>query len=640
MPLPNSTSSASLQPVAFIPLPLGSILPKGWLLRQCRIQADGLTGHLEEFWPDLGPDNMWLGGSREGWERGPYYLDGLVPLAHLLGDERLKRMAQKWIDSILSMQDETGWIGPVHSTASSRTYDQWPIFIVFKVLTQHYEATEDERVIPVMLNFARYLRDTLDERPLFSWGQMRWADLVLSLHWLYAYTMGEEGLGDTRWLLDVARKVQAQGYDWREHFENFQFKEKNPPGDITLKTHVVNNAMAVKCGGIAWRQSGEEADRASVYKTIEMLDTYHGQITGMFGGDEHYAGKNPSQGTELCAVVEYMYSLEKLITILGDPAFSDRLEKIAYNALPATCTPDFWAHQYDQQVNQVSCTIDKRQWTSNNDDSNIYGLEPNFGCCTANMHQGWPKLVSHLWMATPEDGLAAIAYGPCVVKAQVGDGSTISIEEETEYPFRDTICFTIQCDHPTAFPLKLRIPAWTERATVQVGHGPIEKHLKPGTWYTLNRTWQNGDTITLTLPQHVRLERRFHNSVSILRGPLVYGLRIGERFEQIGGEAPHCDYAVHATMPWNYGLVIDEHTHSSGLAVREQPLGDIPFAPDAAPIVITAPAKQIPQWQMEENSAGTLPQSPVQTNTPIETVELIPYGCTSLRIGEFPAVIK
>ena len=55
-----------LVPAAFIPLPLGSIKPRGWLQSQLRIQADGLTGHIDEFWPDLGPTSAWLGGqSRE-----------------------------------------------------------------------------------------------------------------------------------------------------------------------------------------------------------------------------------------------------------------------------------------------------------------------------------------------------------------------------------------------------------------------------------------------------------------------------------------------------------------------------------------------------------------------------------------------
>ncbi|MCS7059594.1 MAG: hypothetical protein NZM14_00365 [Thermoflexales bacterium] len=68
---------------AFSPIPLGSIRPAGWLLNQLSIQADGLSGHLDEFWPDVAQSG-WIGGEAEGWERGPYWLDGLVPLAYLL----------------------------------------------------------------------------------------------------------------------------------------------------------------------------------------------------------------------------------------------------------------------------------------------------------------------------------------------------------------------------------------------------------------------------------------------------------------------------------------------------------------------------------------------------------------------------
>ena len=54
----------------------GEIKPEGWLKRQLRIQADGLSGNLDKVWPDV-RDSRWIGGDREGWERVPYWLDGL-----------------------------------------------------------------------------------------------------------------------------------------------------------------------------------------------------------------------------------------------------------------------------------------------------------------------------------------------------------------------------------------------------------------------------------------------------------------------------------------------------------------------------------------------------------------------------------
>src|SRR5271157_4139502 len=96
----TETRRPALQPVAFRPLPLGQVKPSGWLREQLKTQAAGLSGHLDEFWPDI-KNSAWIGGRAEGWERVPYWLDGIVPLAYLLDDAALQGKVKRFVDYIL-----------------------------------------------------------------------------------------------------------------------------------------------------------------------------------------------------------------------------------------------------------------------------------------------------------------------------------------------------------------------------------------------------------------------------------------------------------------------------------------------------------------------------------------------------------
>jgi len=249
------------------------------------------------------------------------------------------------------------------------------------------------------------------------------------------------------------------------------------------------------------------------------------------------------------------------------------------------------------------------------------------------MHQGWPKFAANLWMATPDRGLAAVAYGPSEVRTVVADGVAVKVTEETEYPFRETINLSIDPAKPAKFTLELRIPAWADGPTVAV-NGASLGGVRAGQFYSLNREWKAGDRLSLRFPMLVRNSTWYNKSIAVERGPLVYSLKIGESWHKSKQTGPAADWEVYPTTPWNYALVIDKE--SGSFQVAEKPVGTQPFSLDGAPVEIRAKARRLPEWQIEHECAGPLPLSPVVSKQPLEAVSLIPYGAAKLRITAFP----
>ena len=635
---PAVKDRAPLTPGALYLLPLGSVRPRGWLRQQLQIQANGLSGHLGETWPDVGPNSGWLGGTGESWERGPYYLDGLVPLAYLLDDARLKAKAQQFADWTLTHQAPSGMIGPASNN------DWWPRIVMLKALTQYQEVTGDPRVIPLMEKYFQHQLAELPSRPLRDWGKFRWQDNLLSVVWLYNRT-------GSAYLLDLARLLHQQGHDWLAQYADFQYTQRitrdflklnqgNGLRELSLSTHGVNNGQAAKTGPVWSLVSGSRADRAAVLKMISELDKYHGLPNGMFSCDEHLAGLDPSQGSECCTVVEYMFSLERSLAIVGDPALGDRLEKLAFNALPGTLTDDMWAHQYNQEPNQVECSLHHKPWTTDGPESNLFGLEPNFGCCTANFSQGWPKFAASLFLLSgaqdtnAQDGLVAAVYAPCEVRTVVR-GTPVHVVEETDYPFRGTVLLTVNPASPLSFPLQLRIPAWAEGATIKVNGRPAPS-AAAGSFARLERAWRSGDRVEIVFPMKPRVSRWFHDSIAIERGPLVFSYGIGESWVKLRDRGMTADWQVFPTTQWNYALNIDPASPEKSIAVAETEVPEAPFARRQAPVRLQAKARMVNEWRAIDGAANPLPQSPVASDEPEKTIALIPYAAAKLRITAFP----
>ena len=634
---------APLVPNTLARLPLGAIRPEGWLLDQLRTQAEGLSGKLYRVWEDVGENCGWLGGSGDGWERAPYYLDGLVSLAWTLDDEELKGVCMKYIEWMLASQREDGWFGPENND------DHWPRMVALKALMQYFTASNDKRVLVLMDKFFKYQYRNLDKHPLKDWAVARGAENMQVALWLYNIT-------GQRYLLELCQKLRGQTLDWTSYLNSFS---QTQPRSRTLRwprlqealeeegeealeglqrpyfkaqyhlTHVVNVAMGLKAPGIINMFKSGFKEQMGFKVGWDKLMKSHGVAYGMFTGDEHLNGPSPTQGTETCAVAELMYSLESLLSA-GDfgANIPDLLEKLAFNALPAAFTADMQAHQYDQQANQVKVSNEPRPWYNNGTDSNVYGFSPNFGCCTANYHQAWPKFVASMWHATNDGGPAAISYAPCTVRARLND-VPVRLSVSGQYPFSGTVSIEVAVKQPAEFPLYLRMPAWANQPMVYLPDGEIMQ-VRAGETTCLRRRWRSGDVVKLEFPMQPRLTRWYHQSAAVELGPLLMAFQPQEKWTRIGEDHGVPTWQVEAESAWNWALVRDEPMKALLEPDKATAFGK--GAPAARVLVKAAPV----EWPMEGGNCASVPILPVLNGDAVETIELVPYGGTGLRISQFP----
>ena len=627
-----------LEPSLYGELPLGAIKADGWLLDQLQRQADGLTGHLDEVYPAvMGPDNAWLGGEGDAWERGPYWIDGLLPLAYLLDDEALKEKAGKWVEAILASQQPDGYLGPmtdhpfVYGLQRGSTHDWWPKMVALKILKQYYMASGDERVPQCLMNYFRYQKETLPGKPLdfwTDWGRWRAADNLDIVYWLY-------NLSGEKWLLELGELIHSQAYDWTEAFDSGEIFHRQ--GSV----HCVNLGQGFKAPAVWWQYSHRPQDREAQRKAVEIIRHTVGLPTGLWAGDEMLHWGSPVRGSELCTAVEMMYSLETTLRISGDPFWADYLERVAYNALPTQVNDSYTGKQYYQQLNQVSVTKTWRPFSTPHEDTDVlFGTLNGYPCCLSNMHQGWPKFTQNLWYASRDGGLAALVYAPCHVTA-VLDGTEVTITENTGYPFTGEVEFSIGMKaKKAAFPLRLRVPLWCSGAQVSINGNPVGTTVDEGI-ICLDREWKRGDRIVLTLPMEVRTEQWYDGAWSVFRGPLLFALKMEENWtwKPFTGSDRHFGegaWEVTSATPWNYCLMRDSFK-AEDCEVRFRHTTGYPWNPENAPLVLTVPARTLPHWKnIAEIAYWT--EDGTDARTPL-MLDLIPYGCTTLRIAAFPTRI-
>ncbi|MFE6000599.1 RICIN domain-containing protein [Streptomyces sp. NPDC056454] len=621
-----SPNAAPLHPTAFLKLPPGKVKARGWLAGQLRLQLEGLCGRYEEFSHFLDfTATGWVRPDRGGWEEVPYWLRGYADLAIVTGDTAALATTRRWMDAILATGQSDGFFGPkALRTSLNGGPDFWPFLPLIQALRSWQEYSGDTRIIPFLSRFFRYMGAQGPGAFDSSWIALRWGDGLDSAMWLYNRT------GDA-FLLDLVDKIHRYGADW---------------GDNLVNPHNVNIAQGFREPAQFALRSGSATDTRNTYGTYAKAMDGYGQFPGGgFAGDENArpGHGDPRQGFETCGIVEFMASHQLLTRITGDPLWADRCEELAFNSLPASLDPSGKAVHYITCANSVDLDDEPKRDRQFQNPFAMLAYLPGvdqYRCCPHNYGMGWPYFTEELWLATPDGGLAAAMYAPSEVTAKVADGTEVTFTEETGYPFTDTVTLALTAPKPLRFPLVLRVPAWCTAPEIRVNGQRVSAPAGPA-FTRIDRTWANGDRVTLRLPQRttVRTWAENHGSVSVDHGPLTYSLRIGERYDRIGGSATFPEYAVHATSPWNYGLVLDPARPTAGLSHRStgRAPGDNPFTHSGTPLTMTARARRVPEWTADdEHVVAPLQPSPARSTEPVEEVTLIPMGAARLRITSFP----
>lgn len=615
-------NAAPLAPAAFQKLPVGSVTARGWLRGQLDLLLGGLFGRYAEISHFLAYDDSgWVHPEKAGWEEVTYWLRGYVDLAALTGDRTALAESRRWIDAIIATQEADGFFGPRRlRTQLNGGPDFWPYLPLLQALRSHEEFTGDKRIEPFMLRFMRFMNAQGPGAFNSSWVSKRWGDGLDVAFWLYNRTR-------ETFLLDLADKMHTHGVDWAGGVADW---------------HNVNVAQGFRePAQYALRSGKQDHTRATYRNYATALGTYGQFPGGGFAGDENARPGfgDPRQGFETCGTVEFMASHELLTRITGDPVWADLCEELAFNMLPAATDPAGSGIHYVTSANSVDLDNTRKTQGQFQNGFAMQAFQPGvdqYRCCPHNYGMGWPYFTEELWLATPDRGLAAAMYAPCRVTAKVAGGTSVTITEDTDYPFKETVTLTLDMDEPVRFPLRLRIPGWCESPQLSVNGRRLPAPDDGPAFAEVERTWRKGDRVTLRLPQRTTVRTWKSGAVSVDRGPLTYSLRIGESYERYAGTDDFPHRAVHATTPWNYALAPDPAGDLSFTADPGPLTGD-PFTHEDVPVRIRARARRLEEWVADdEHVVAPLQRSPAHATGAQEEVTLIPMGAARLRVTTFP----
>jgi hypothetical protein len=634
----------AVKPV-FLPLPIGSVQPQGWLRDWAQSAREGITGHLDEWHPTFA--DGWKGipikstganAEGTGWpiEQSAYWLDGALRLGLVLHDEALIKKIRARLDPVVDGVNKAEFGTSFiywRKGYKPHGFDSWAHSQMGRALVALYQGTSDKRVLEALVKvYAVY--------PV-NMGLIHFSDVTGLCNldpMLETYSLS----GDRR-ILERALQALAQPAVEKD-FLGWRDGLSLRPG------HMVILYENIRLPAVVYPWSGDTHQLQATLGAFKWLDEQHMLPYGVASGEEFASGIGGFRKTETCDVTAMLLSASWMYRIQGNGDWGDRMERAFFNAGAAPVARDFQTMCYYQSPNRLcsdSLPTQPRAQAPGPGGIHYSALGcTNVLCCVGAVNRILPQFITHMWMATRDNGLAATLYGPCMVAALAGEGVPVNVRTTTDYPFGETVRMEVEPKKDAAFPLYLRIPGWCPAARIAVNGGAVTVAPDDKGFAKIARTWVKGDVVELRFPMQPRVVRGHETEIpsanrdyfrymptelfeprrlpyaSVLCGPLLFALPIPD----VDPNTPVKD------ANWQYALDTEAERPNNGLVIERQPMPAHWDWPLAAPVMVKSPARAF-DWKPTD--AQALPVKPV-VGTAAATIRLIPYGCTKFRISMFP----
>jgi uncharacterized protein len=528
-------------------LPISEIKPQGWLRKQIQENLDGFTGNLDRLVPDLiveddiyGEDRLttkvkskdvgalgepgdwqvqflwWNSETQSNWR------DGYIRSAILVNDEAHLKQLDAYVKKILSTQDSDGYLGiydpELRYKFENENGELWSKSSLLRGLIAWYEFKKDPALLTAI---ERAVQNVMEHYP------------VDNAHPFYSKQPNVGGTSHGLTITDVFESLyRITGKEiYRDYclFLYSDFSEQTLNEDaqykklmdesLMLNGHGVHTYEHLRSLAAAYYASGNPALKKAMDKFLAKIEV-ETTASGAGVGDEWIGSKRADatqRGYEYCSLHELMHSYIELFIKSGDASYGDLAEKIFLNAAQGARHPEASCIAYLKSDNSYAMTGGLNGDTTNEKQTR-YKYSPVHQdaavCCVPNAGRITPYYVSNMWLKS-DRSLVASLLGPCEMTTVLGD-QTVTIKEETNYPFDNALQFVVTAD--SEFALKIRKPEWVNKFTVNEAYREEEGFI------VIDKKWTGQQSVRVEFIPEIKVREDINKEKYFTYGALVLAI--------------------------------------------------------------------------------------------------------------------